>query len=340
MKSGLYSNKNGKRLDFHLTNKGKSIQWFTPHILDIDMITKKTRKFLWISLFVTPALAIVMIFILLPLFMSLFNSFFEWNQLLRGKFIAFGNFKKLFSTFPYNERFFNALKHNGIWFCCTMLIQNSLGLLFGYALSRRIAGHDFFKRIFFIPVLFSIVAVGFLWGMYLKSDGLVNNFLNLLDLSSWRRAWLGDEKTATFAIIATNIWRWVGFPSLVFLAAIDAVDQSCLEAAYLDGVTEHTLFWRIIFPLIIPSVTVIVVLTVIGSLNVFEQIYTMTDLGGGPNYSTDTIGTLFYRTAFGSVDTGNPEIGIGSSIAVIIYILTFCISLVSVAVGKSKETQI
>lgn len=157
------------------------------------MITKKTRKFLWISLFVTPALAIVMIFILLPLFMSLFNSFFEWNQLLRGKFIAFGNFKKLFSTFPYNERFFNALKHNGIWFCCTMLIQNSLGLLFGYALSRRIAGHDFFKRIFFIPVLFSIVAVGFLWGMYLKSDGLVNNFLNLLDLSSWRRAWLGDK---------------------------------------------------------------------------------------------------------------------------------------------------
>lgn len=295
---------------------------------------------MWISLFVTPALAIVMIFILLPLFMSLFNSFFEWNQLLRGKFIAFGNFKKLFSTFPYNERFFNALKHNGIWFCCTMLIQNSLGLLFGYALSRRIAGHDFFKRIFFIPVLFSIVAVGFLWGMYLKSDGLVNNFLNLLDLSSWRRAWLGDEKTATFAIIATNIWRWVGFPSLVFLAAIDAVDQSCLEAAYLDDVTEHTLFWRIIFPLIIPSVTVIVVLTVIGSLNVFEQIYTMTDLGGGPNYSTDTIGTLFYRTAFGSVDTGNPEIGIGSSIAVIIYILTFCISLVSVAVGKSKETQI
>jgi len=192
----------------------------------------------------------------------------------------------------------------------------------------------------FIPVLFSIVAVGFLWGMYLKSDGLVNSFLNLLDLSSFRRAWLGDENTATFAIIATNIWRWVGFPSLVFLAAIDSIDQSCIEAAYIDGVSEMGLFWKIIFPLIIPSVTVITVLTVIGSLNVFEQIYTMTDLGGGPNYSTDTIGTLFYRTAFGSVDTGNPEIGIGSTIAVIIYIMTFCISLVSVAIGKAKETQV
>ena len=283
------------------------------------MITSKTSKFLWIAFFVTPALLIVSVFILLPLFMSLFNSLFNWNQLLRGTFTGLGNFKKLFFTFPYNERFFNALKHNGIWFCCTMLIQNSLGLLFGYVLSRKIAGHGAFKRIFFIPVLFSIVAVGFLWGMYLKSDGLVNSFLNLLDLSSFRRAWLGDENTATFAIIATNIWRWVGFPSLVFLAAIDSIDQSCIEAAYIDGVSEMGLFWKIIFPLIIPSVTVITVLTVIGSLNVFEQIYTMTDLGGGPNYSTDTIGTLFYR---------------------IIYIMTFCISLVSVAIGKAKETQV
>ena len=304
------------------------------------MITSKTSKFLWIAFFVTPALLIVSVFILLPLFMSLFNSLFNWNQLLRGTFTGLGNFKKLFFTFPYNERFFNALKHNGIWFCCTMLIQNSLGLLFGYVLSRKIAGHGAFKRIFFIPVLFSIVAVGFLWGMYLKSDGLVNSFLNLLDLSSFRRAWLGDENTATFAIIATNIWRWVGFPSLVFLAAIDSIDQSCIEAAYIDGVSEMGLFWKIIFPLIIPSITVITVLTIIGSLNVFEQIYTMTDLGGGPNYSTDTIGTLFYRTAFGSVDTGNPEIGIGSTIAVIIYIMTFCISLVSVAIGKAKETQV
>ena len=304
------------------------------------MITSKTSKFLWIAFFVTPALLIVSVFILLPLFMSLFNSLFNWNQLLRGTFTGLGNFKKLFFTFPYNERFWNALKHNGIWFCCTMLIQNSLGLLFGYALSRKIAGHGFFKRVFFIPVLFSIVAVGFLWGMYLKSDGLVNSFLNLLDLSSLRRAWLGDESTATFASIATNIWRWVGFPSLVFLAAIDSIDQSCIEAAYIDGVSEMGLFWKIIFPLIIPSITVITVLTIIGSLNVFEQIYTMTDLGGGPNYSTDTIGTLFYRTAFGSVDTGNPEIGIGSTIAVIIYIMTFCISLVSVAIGKAKETQV
>ena len=82
------------------------------------------------------------------------------------------------------------------------------------------------------------------------------------------------------------------------------------------------MFYKIVLPLIVPSITIISVLTIIGSLNVFEQVYTMAGLDGPPNYATDTIGTLFYRTAFGSVDSGAPEIGIGSAIAVVIYLMT------------------
>ncbi len=129
------------------------------------------------------------------------------------------------------------------------------------------------------------------------------------------------------------------FASLVFLAAIDNVPQECLEAAYLEGTGEWKLFWKIIFPLIIPSITIITVLTIIGSLNVFEQIYTMTGLDGAPNYSTDTIGTLFYRTAFGSIDAGSPEIGIGSAIGLVIYLLTFTVSLLSIFVTRKREVQ-
>jgi raffinose/stachyose/melibiose transport system permease protein len=189
-------------------------------------------------------------------------------------------------------------------------------------------------------VLFSIVAVGFLWGLYLKPNGLLNEFLKLIGMPGLTRAWLGQESIATFSLIVVNIWRWVGFPSLVFLAAIDSIPTECLEAAYLDGVHEWSLFWRIVFPLILPSVTVIAVLTIIGSLNVFEQVYTMTGLDGGPNFSTDTIGTLFYRTAFGSVDSGNPEIGIGSAIGVVIYLLTFIASIGSIAATRSREVEL
>mgnify|MGYP001126523933 CR=1 FL=1 len=297
-------------------------------------------KVTWILFFITPGLLVVGVFILLPLFMSLFNSLFSWRQLIRLEFIGLENFRRLLTTFPYQQRFFNALKNNLVWFLSTTLIQNTLGLLFGYLLSRNIPLSQFFKRIFFIPVLFSIVAVGFLWGMYLNPNGLVNSFLKLIGLVSLQRPWLGLEHLATPSIIMVNIWRWVGFPSLVFLAAIDNVPQECLEAAYLEGVSEWKLFWKIIFPLIIPSITIITVLTIIGSLNVFEQIYTMTGLDGAPNYSTDTIGTLFYRTAFGSVDAGSPEIGIGSAIGMVIYVLTFATSLLSIFVTRRKEVQL
>ncbi|MDR2257610.1 MAG: sugar ABC transporter permease [Treponema sp.] len=304
------------------------------------MKTSDIRKGAWILFFVFPGLAVVFIFILLPLFISLFNSFFNWQQLIRGDFAGLENFKRIFFSYPYKERFFNALTNNVKWFVITMVIQNSLGLLFGYLLSRKIPGHDFFKRVFFIPVLFSIVAVGFLWGLYLRPNGLVNEFLKVTGLGHFASAWLGDEKLATYSIIAVNIWRWVGFPSLVFLAAVDNIPGDCIEAAYLDGVSEWKLFWSIVFPLIIPSVTVIAVLTIIGSLNVFEQIYTMTGLDGGPNFSTDTIGTLFYRTAFGSVDSGNPAIGIGSAIGVVIYLFTFIASMGSIMATRSKEVTL
>jgi len=298
------------------------------------------RRGFWITFFVLPGIAIVAVFILLPLFISLFNSFFEWKQLIRSDFVGFDNFKKIFFQFPYKERFFNALTNNTKWLVITLLVQNSLGMLFGYVLSRRIPGNGFFKRVFFIPVLFSLVAVGFLWGLYLKPNGLVNEFLKLIGLAGFVNPWLGDPKTATYTIILVNIWRWVGFPSLVFLAAVDAVPGDCIEAAYLDGVGELRLFRSVVLPLIIPAITVVTVLTIIGSLNVFEQIYVMAGLDGGPYFSTDTIGTLFYRTAFGSVDSGNPAIGVGSAIGVVIYLITFLVSIGSIAASGTREVEL
>jgi len=306
----------------------------------MQAISRRTSERLWIAFFIFPALLIVGVIILLPLFMSLFNSLFSWRQLIRGSFAGLENFRRVFFTEPYRTRFMNAIGHNITWLLMTMLIQNTLGLFIGYLLSRRIFGSEFYKRIIFIPVLFSIVAVGFLWSLYLRPNGLVNSFLKLVGLGQYLRAWLGDEQLATPTIIIVNIWRWVGFPSLVFLAAIDNVPVDCLEAAMLDGARDSTVFFRVILPLIVPSILIITVLTIIGSLNVFEQIYTMTGLDGSPNFSTDTIGTLFYRTAFGSIDSGNPEIGIGSAIGVVIYILTLGASLLSVITLGRKEVEL
>lgn len=293
----------------------------------------------WILLFIAPGLLIVFVFILLPLFMSLINSMYSWNQLARNEFVGLDNFRRLFGGYPYRNLFFNAVGNNVKWLVCNMLIQNTLGLLLGYVLSQQIRGSQVYRRLVFIPVMFSIVAVGYLWGIYMRPDGLINILLRAIGHPEWARSWLGDGDIATYSIIAVNLWRWLGFPTLVFMTAVDNIPEEFLEASTLDGANEWQRFWKIVFPLIIPSITVISVLSIIGSLNVFEQVYTMAGLDGPPNYATDTISTLFYRTAFGSVDSGAPEIGIGSSIAVVIYLATFLISLLSILLSRTREVD-
>ncbi len=302
--------------------------------------TRERQKRLWIAFFVTPGLIIVFVFILLPLFMSLYNCFFEWEKFSRGKFIFFNNFSALFDGSYYSLKFKNAIQNNIKWFVMTMLVQNTFGIFFGYMLSRRITGSEVFKRIFFIPVLFSITAVGFLWGLFLKPNGLVNGFLTVIGQDHLKHAWLGDGSIATYTIILVNIWRWTGFPTLVFMSAVDAIEPENIEAAYIDGASESRIFFKIVLPLIVPAITTITVLTVIGSLNVFEQVYVMAGVDGQPNYTTDTITTLFYRTAFGTYDSSNPVIGIGSAMAVVIYLLTFGVSLLSIAGLKRKEVEL
>ena len=282
----------------------------------------------------------VSVFIILPLFLSMFNSLYYWDGLERIRFVGLQNFINIFFNFPYKERFFNAIKHNILWFILTMVFQNCTGLVFGYLLSKKIWGYKLYRRIFFIPAIFSIVAVGFLWTLYLNPQfGIINKTLKSIGLQKLALSWLGNTHLATPTIIAVNIWRWLGFPTLVFHAGINSIPESSLEAAYLDGAGEMNIFFRIVIPLIVPSITIITVLTLIGSLNVFEQIYVMEGVAGGPFYSTDTLGTLFYRTAFGAVDTGRPEIGIGSAIGVVIYILTFIASAISAILLRKREVE-
>ena len=301
---------------------------------------RQLERCAWITLFITPGLFIVTLFILIPMFMSMFNSFYGWDKFNRLDFVGFENFKTLFTGFPYQERFFNAIGNNVKWLVMTMLIQNVGGLFFGYMLSRRIVGSEVFKRIFFIPVLFSITAVGFLWGIYLKPNGLVNSFLTVLGRADLKHAWLGDGSIATYTIILVNIWRWMGFPALVFMSAVDNVSTDLMEAAYLDGANELRIFFNIVLPLIVPAITTITILSITGSLNVFEQVYVMAGCDGQPNYTTDTISLLFYRTAFGTYDSSNPVIGVGSAMSVVIYLLTFVVSLLSISGLRRKEVAL
>jgi len=255
--------------------------------------------------------------------------------------VGLHNFARLFSTFPYSELLVNAFWHNVIVFAVTMLVQNVIALGLAVLLARSVWGTRFYRVVFFLPVTLSLVIVGFLWALFLNPVfGIVNKLLTSAGLAVLARPWLGDSQTALLTLTLINAWRWLGFPTIVFLAGINAVPDDYLEAARLDGAGEWEVFRRIIFPLLAPAITIIVLLTFIGSFNWFELPYVVQGVSGGPNRSTDVLSLMFYRMAFGEVDTGLQDIGIGSAIAVLMFILMVTVSAVGAVFLRRREVEL
>ena len=222
-----------------------------------------------------------------------------------------------------------------------MIIQNGVALALAVLLSRGPRGARVYRVIFFLPVTLSLVIVGFLWLLFLNPIfGIVNKTLTLAGLGGLARPWLGDPGTALVTLTLINAWRWLGFPTLVFLAGINAVPDEYLEAARIDGASEWHVMRTIIFPLLAPAVTIIVILTFIGSFNWFELPYVVQGVSGSPNRATDVLGLLFYRTAFGEVDTGLQDIGIGSAIAVLMFGLLVTVSTLGAVFLRRREVEL
>lgn len=276
-----------------------------------------------------------------PILSAMAYSVFEWDGIVRRGFVGLANFQRLLGQYPYSVRMLTAFGHNVWAFALTMVVQNGLGLLFAVLLAGKMRGAKVYRAIFFLPVTLSLVIVGFLWQLFLNPVwGVVNKSLALAGLGALARPWLGDAHTALISIILVNAWRWVGFPTIVFLAGIQGIPDEYLEAARLDGADAWATFWRITLPLLAPQVNIIVTLTFIGAFNWFELPYVMQGVTGEPNHATDVLGLLFYRAAFGGIDTGNPDVGIGSAIAVVTFSLILAVSGLGAVYLRRREVEL
>ncbi len=301
----------------------------------------RASRRLWLAFFLAPATLLFAVFVTYPIFSALAYSLYEWEGIARRGFIGLGNFVRLFQTFPYPRLLGNAFWHNVVVFALTMLIQNVAGLAFALILSRGPRGARVYRVIYFLPVTLSLVIVGFMWALFLNPVfGVVNKGLAAVGLGALARPWLGDPQTALITLTLINAWRWVGFPTLVFLAGINAIPDEYLEAARIDGASEWQATRNVIFPLLAPAFTIIVTLTFIGSFNWFELPYVVQGLSGPPNRATDVLGLLFYRTAFGEVDTGLQDIGVGSAIAVLMFIVMVAVSTFGALYLRRREVEV
>jgi len=303
-------------------------------------ISIKKRPRWYIAAYLLPALAIYTCFMVIPVLTSFRTSLYEWNGVGEMRFVGMENYVRLFTEPAYQERFTNALKNNGVMFFFIMLFQNVYGLFLAVLLTRGLRGSAFFRTVFFSPVTISVVIVGFLWTLiYNPTWGVLNAILKALQLEEYAIAWLGNEKTALICVTIAGAWQSIGLSTMMFVAAIQGVSDDIYESARLDGCGEFRLFRHITLPLILPTVGMVTVLTFIGNFaNSFDLIYAMQGAIAGPNYATDVLSTYFYRTSFGAYGSFLPDMGLGSAIAVIMFIIVaVCVVIWFVLDRKSRE---
>ncbi|USG64470.1 sugar ABC transporter permease [Brevibacillus ruminantium] len=294
-----------------------------------------------LHLFPLPALIIYALFVVYPIISAFTYSMYEWNGIARGAFVGIKNFLTLFQVEPFNKMFWNAFGHNVIYFVVEMVVQNGIAFALAYVIYRKIRGAGFLKIAYFMPRLLSVIIVGFLWKLILNPNyGALNTFLGKLGLEEWAKPWLGEPDTALLAIILVNCWFGIGFAVLIFLAGLQSIPEELIEAARLDGASGVTLLVKIILPLVMPSITIMTVFTFIQAFEAFELIYAMQGSMGEPFYSTDTLAVYFYRLAFSSSGgAGDVSIGLGSALAVVLFVIVASVSAVSLRLMRKREVQ-
>jgi raffinose/stachyose/melibiose transport system permease protein len=264
-------------------------------------MSKGQRFPVHILVFLGPAVLIYTGFMIYPLCDSLWLSL---NNHAAGGgqiFVGIQNYLALFSQERWSAPFWNALRNNAVFFIIHTVVQNPIGLLLAALLATRIRGSAIYRTILFTPTILAVVIVGFVWKLILApSWGISHTLFSIVGLGGLGDyPWLGTESTTLITLSLMSVWQNIGIPMMLFLAALIRIPDDLMEAARVDGASGWTIFWKIQFPLILPTVGLIAVMTFVGNFNAFDLIYATQGALAGPNFASDILGTYFFRTFFG-----------------------------------------
>ena len=278
------------------------------------MIRQSTAR--WsLFLFVLPALALYGLFGIAPLLTSMVMSLFDTSR-TADVFIGLANYVYLFTQPVVSARFWNALGNNALYFTIHVCVEVPIGLLLAAFLTsgtlRRSEG--IYRTLLFIPTTLSVVIVGFIWRL------IINPLWGVVGFPL-----LGTAATALPTISLMGVWEYFGIPMIFLYSALIAIPDDLVEAARIDGATPWRIFWGVKFPLIVPQFGLIVILTFIWTFNGFDLVYALNGSAPGPNYSTDILGTFFYRTFFGS--SGQvADLDLGATVATVIFFIMLLVT--------------
>ena len=267
----------------------------------------------WVYLFMLPSLILTAMFTLYPIFASFYYSLFQWSGFTSD---AFYIGSQNYADVVVDSQFWNAFKNSFVFMLSSVPIKLSLALVIAIILNdRALRLAPVFRTMFFVPVVTTTAIVGIVMTFIMSPfNGPINTIMLDLGLIARPIDFLGDPKISLFSVVGVEIWKWLGNPMIYWLAALQTIPSSLYEAAEVDGANWWRKFFFITMPLLKPFAIVIVLITAVGTLNVFALVQTMT--GGGPYFSSEVMEVYIYRTAFGAANSMTlPRLGYASAAA-------------------------
>ncbi len=275
--------------------------------------------------FVAPIVILYVTFSIVPILRTFVESFYSGNMVVRGPFIGIANYTAIIKDRMFQQAFSNSM----IFTLFSILFSVSLAVIFAVMInSPRVRFQTAFKVIFFLPVVTSFVATGYIWKwMYNPTMGILNRILTAVGIGSVN--WLGDPSSAMPSMIGVNIWKWVGYFMIIITAYLQLIDQDLYEAARIDGANFLQVFFKVTLPLLDAAILLCVILATINFLRTFAIVLVMTQ--GGPGGKTELITTFVYNEAFG---TGRMRIGYSAAASMILFVLIMVVTMLLSRVKK------
>jgi raffinose/stachyose/melibiose transport system permease protein len=290
---------------------------------------RKKKKKIETVIFTIPSMMLVSITIYIPFLLSGYYALTEWNGIAKEpKYIGIDNFVRLFQG---DQNFLSALIFTGRYTLLYMVLTNVLAISLAVVLIKKLRTANLLRGIFFIPYIMSMTIVGFIW-KFIFSQG----FAGLYDLTGFsilNYSWLGDVKLVFYSVVLVGVWQSVGFYVVLYIAGLQAIPKDVLEAATVDGANARTKFFYVTLPLLAPSITTCVLMSLINALKVFDTILALTK--GGPAGSTYSVTLDIYREAF-----QNNNYGFGSAKALIFFGIVLLLTQIVLKGFKRKEVDI
>ncbi len=290
----------------------------------------------WVR-YILPAFLVYCIFMAYPLIDSVRLSMYQGTTGAR-QFVGLANYVRLFTDSVVSLRFWTAFKNTWVFFAFHMFLQNVLGIAFAAILTNRtMRGRQFYQTIIFIPCTVAVLVMGYLFKLMLNPIW-AGTTLKAMGLGFLVRSWLGDTATALPIVSLVSVWQWVGIPTMMFVAGFQNISDDLIEAASIEGANSWHQFLKIKLPLILPVIGMIAILTFVSNFNAFDVIYSMETADGAPNYTTDLIGTLFYRYGIaGQHPVGIPEPGVGAAISTTVFAMLLIGVIPTLKLTQGKE---